>query len=264
MNSLKSLSGPFTLALALASAASAEIKNFSFKGVIQTKDDRAFLLDDSITVGTPFEGFYTFETTTADTNTDSTVGDYRHKNGQFGVVVKIGNYVFRTNPQHVDFLVEIVNRPTGDNYLLRSYNNVCSQPIGVSHIAWQLDDSSGTAVSNAGLPSSPPLLSSWQSPFGFDVRGDSNRPFLVRGQITSIVENPAAIPQVPSVTIGEATEVRWESKMGYFYQMQKSSNLVDWADVGVPVLGDGDVLAHYFTKEPGVTVYYRAAIKNFP
>lgn len=257
-------SGLTVLTFVFACAASAEIKNFAFKGVIEYNDDPAFLLDDSITVGGSFEGFYLFDTTTPDTNFDSTVGDYWHNRSQSGIVVKMGNYVFRSNPQHVNFLMEVVDRPNQDNYLLRSYTNVCSKPLGVDHISWQLDDSTGTAVSDANLPATPPVLSSWQSTSGFYVRGDARMPFMIRGKITVITETPAVIPEVPAVTIGEATEIRWESEMGYFYQIQKSPNLTDWTDVDAPVLGDGTKLSRFFSKPPGATLYYRAAIMNFP
>src|ERR1044071_9042759 len=109
--------------ITLALSARAELKNFAFQGVITEINDLGFVLDGSITNGTPFKGFYIFETTTPDSNDDPTVGDYEYTNSTYGVVVGIGNYVFRTNPQHVDFLIEVVNRIDDDNYLLLSYNN---------------------------------------------------------------------------------------------------------------------------------------------
>ena len=251
-----------TLLLFLGNSARAEIKNFTFQGTVQSVDDFAFELDGSITNGATFEGFYVFDSAAADSNSDSTVGDYRYTGSAFGVVVKVGTYVFRTNPRHVDFLIEVVNRPGQDNYLLRSYNNVCSKPVRIDHIAWQLDDSSGTALTNDLLPLVPPILSAYQSIFGLTLDGGLDS-FFVRGKVTSITEAPAVIPVRPAVEILEAVELRWPSRLGYFYQIQSSEDMVTWTDVGEQVLGDGTVLSRFFSRQQGRSVFYRAEIANF-
>lgn len=251
------------LGLLLATTAKSEIKNFTFEGTISMVDDLGFMLDGSITNGASFEGFYTFDSTTTSSNPDPTVGDYRFTESTFGVVLKVGNYVFRTNPRHVDFLIEVVNRPGDDAYVIRSYNNVCSQPLLVEHIAWQLNDPTGTAVTNASLPLTPPTLSSWPSQFGFDVSGGGFLGYLLRGTVNSVSEAPAVIPDPPAVTLGDAVEVKWPSRLGYFYQIQVSHDLETWTNVGEPILGDGTALSRFFAREPGKTAYYRAEIANF-
>ena len=251
-----------SLLLFLVISARAEIKNFTFQGTIELVDDQAFVLDGSITNGAAFEGFYIFDSAVADSNSDSTVGDYRFTNSAFGLVVKVGTYVFRTNPGHVDFLIEVVNRPGQDNYLLRSYNNVCSQPVTIDHIAWQLDDSSGTALADDLLPLAPPVLSAYQSIFGLTLDGGCNS-FFIRGRVTAISEAPAVIPVRPAVEIGNAVEVRWPSRLGYFYQIQRSDDMKTWTDVGEPVLGDGTTLSRFLAGQPGSSVFYRAEIANF-
>jgi hypothetical protein len=243
----------------LVSAVRAEIKNFTFQGTISTVEDMQFVLDGSITNGTAIEGFYIFETGASDSNSDPTVGDYRYTNNTFGIVVKAGSYVFRTNPRHVDFLMEVVNRAGGDNYLLRSYNNVCSQPLMVDHIAWQLDDFSGAALGDDLLPSKPPTLAAWQSVFGLTVSGA----FFLRGSIDSISEAPAVIPERPTVTLGEAVEISRPSRLGYFYQLQSSEDMQSWTNIGEPVLGDGSVLSKFVSSQHGKTIFYRAEIANF-
>lgn len=248
-----------TLALLLPASGRAETKNFAFYGTISEVGDLGFVLDGSITNAGAFEGFYIFDSTAADSNTDPTVGDYWFTNSTFGVVLKVGNYVFRTNPRHVNFLIEVVNRPGSDNYLFRSYNNVCSQPVIVDHIAWQLDDSTGAALTNAFLPLTPPALAAWQSVFGLTVTGG----FSLRGTVNSISEAPAIIPERPAVTLGEAVEVKWPSRLGYFYQVQSSENLETWTNVGEPVLGDDTELSRFFPSRPGKNTFYRAEIANF-
>ena len=252
---------------ALAAVTSqAALKNFTFSGTVERVDDQFLRLDGSITNGTPLEGFYIFDPTISDSNSDPSVGDYRNTSSSCGVVVKMGNYVFRTNPRKVDFLIEVVNRDT-DNYLLRSYYNVSSQPIDVGHISWQLDDRTGSAFGAASLPLIPPDLADFQSIFGLTVSGggaEMEPGFFVRGNITSIQETPAVIPERPETNIDDAVEVSWPSQLGYFYQVQMAEHMNgDWKDIGEPILGDGTVLKRYFPKEKGKKVFYRAEIANF-
>ena len=251
-----------TFVLLLLASARAEIKNFTFRGTIGEADDPSFVLDGSITNGAAFEGFYIFDSAAADSNADPTVGDYKFTNSTFGVVVRVGNYVFRTNPRHVDFLIEVVDRAASDNYVLRSYNNVCSRPLIVDHISWQLDDSTSTALTNAFLPLTPPALSAWESVFGLTVSGGCDA-FFLRGAVNSISEAPAVIPERPAVSLREAVEVRWPSGVGYFYQIQSSEDMETWTDVGEPVLGDGTELSRFFARQTGRS-FYRAEIANFP
>ena len=87
-------------------ASEAAIKNFTFSGTVGEVQDQFLRLDGSITNGTPLQGFYIFDTDITDSNADATVGDFRNTSSACGVVVKVGNYVFRTNPRKVDFLIE--------------------------------------------------------------------------------------------------------------------------------------------------------------
>lgn len=248
--------------LALATSSPGDMKNFAFHGVVTYLDDPQFLLDATVTNGAPIEGFYVFDSDVPAPAPEADVGDYWYTNSACGMVVKIGAYVFRTNPRHVNFLIELVNRPGQDNYLLRSYNNLCSQPLYVDHIAWQLDDGSGTALSDVALPLTPPDLGNFTSVFGLTVTGDK-MPYFIRGEIQSIEESPAVIPETPGTTVGSAVEVSWPSRLGYFYQVQKSTDLENWSDVADPVLGDGSVLSMFFAKDVNLQEYYRAEIANF-
>ncbi len=243
----------------------AEIKNFVFHGTVTVTEDTAFLLDGSVTNGTPIEGFYIFESEATNSNSDPTVGDYRYTNSTFGIVLKIGSYVFRTNPRHVDFLIEVVDRPGNDSYLLRSYNNVCSEPLFVQHISWQLDDPTGSALQDALLPAVPPTLSAYQSWFGLMVTGGDigGMPYSIHGAVDSITEAPAVIPERPATTLSDAVQVSWPSRLGYFYQIQSSEDLATWTNIGEPVLGDGTTLSRFFPRNGTNQVFYRAEIANF-
>ena len=256
------------LTIVLSSASlNAALKNFTFHGTISTVSDASLQLDGSITNGTPVQGFYIFDSATADTNPDSTVAHYRTANSSCGIIVQVGNYVFRTNPRKVDFLIEIVNRDT-DHHLIRSYLNLANKPLPIGHIAWQLDDSTGIALSDTALPLTPPILTTFPGGPGLTVSGggsDLETGFFIRANITEIEEAPYIIPERPENTIDDAVAVSWPSRLGYFYQIQKSEdNFETWTDIGEPVLGDGTVLTRYFLRERGKKSFYRAEIANFP
>lgn len=160
-------------------------------------DDIGNTLDGAIEVGDIMTGHYTYESTTPDTNSLPTVGDYQHDTSPYGISLEVNGLVFETDPDDVDFLVEICNdhglpTPT-DNYLLRSYNNL-PLPGGriVEHISWQLDDPTATALSSDTLPTAPPVLEDWQSVFGLTITGsDPDDPFgfgyFIRAHVTSAV-----------------------------------------------------------------------------
>jgi hypothetical protein len=123
------------------------------------------------------------------------VGDYRHTSSPCGITVNAGGFVFQTDPGNVDFLVEIVNdhgTTARDNYLLRSYNNLpLANGALVEHIAWQLDDPTATAISSEALPTTPPILTHWESTFGLTLRGhDPDDPmgsdYFVRAHVTAV------------------------------------------------------------------------------
>ena len=252
--------------LASGISAQAALINFTFEGVVTVVNDMTLQLNNSITNGTPVRGFYIFDPATEDSISDATVGQYRTANSACGVVVHVGNYVFRTNPRKVDFLIELVNRDT-DHHVLRSYVNVANSPIPVGHIAWQLDDSTGTALAGTELPLTPPSLTSFPGGPGLTISGgcELETGFFIRANITAIEETPYIIPERPESMIEDAVAVSWPSRLGYFYQIQKSEDRFEtWIDVGEPVLGDGSVLTRYFPSEKGKKSFYRAEIANFP
>jgi hypothetical protein len=161
---------------------------------VETVDDPDNILGGAINVGDIITGTYTYNPATADSNALPTVGDYRHTSSPCGITVNAGGFVFQTDPSNIDFLVEIVNdhgTPARDNYLLRSYNNLpLSNGALVEHIAWQLDDPTATALSSEALPTTPPILTHWESIFGLTLTGhDPGDPtgsdYFVRAHVTA-------------------------------------------------------------------------------
>ena len=178
-------------------AALAESRTFRLSGVLTQVDDPSSVLDGSIQPGLRFSGHYVLETTTGDSNADPTVGDYWHSAAPAGLRVEMGNYVFETDPANVSFLVEVVDRPGDDHFVMHTYNNRATGGVLVEPISWQLDDFTGAAVTSDALITGPPQLAAWTSTFGISVMGglpdpfdpqrvDPMRRFFLRGQIDSV------------------------------------------------------------------------------
>ena len=187
------------LVLLWTTSAAAQDVTVSFSGTLTLVDSSPF---PELTVGVPFTGSYTYSLATTDTNSLPQVGDYQHIGSQYGVTVTMGTHTFRTDPQNVNFLVELVNDYQNlDNFVFHSYNNVNTDGAIVQMINFQLDDPTQTALTNVSLPASALVLSQWQQVFGFDVDGYSSDGvhFLLRGivQQMQVGSGPILIPGPP-------------------------------------------------------------------
>lgn len=241
----------------------AEVLHFAFSGFVVAADSYGFVLDGSITEGTPLIGFYRFESTTPDSNADPTVGDYYHTDFPAEMTVKLGNYVFRTDPQQRNVLIEIVNRPGDDDYQVSSQNTICSPPLPVYALSWQLIDPAGTHWTNDALPTVPPDLQRFfhndLSVFGYsDV---SNYYFL--GTVTNIVAVPEAIPNKPRLTL-TGDQLFWPSVLGFFYQVQVSYDLINWQNTGANLFGNGQAISTTLSLTNTTNAYFRTRIINQP
>ncbi len=170
------------------------VVTINITALVALVDDPDNVLGGTINVGDTITAIYTYDSTTPDSNPLPTVGDYRHSSPPYGITVNAGGFVFETDPNNVDFLVEIVNDhggPARDNYLLRSYNNLpLSNGALVEHISWQLDDPTATALSSEALPKVPPVLADWESIFGLVLRLDGigvpfGPEYFIRAHVTS-------------------------------------------------------------------------------
>jgi hypothetical protein len=197
---------------------------FGFTGRIAAVADRAGRLDGSLGVGGRVSGWFAFDPDAPDSNPDPTVGDYRQTAPGCGIVVRAGRYTFRTDPRRVDCLVEVVARRETANYLFRSYNNSAKGPGApagyAEHIAWQLDDPSGTAVASAALPAEPPRLSAWRSVFGLTVTGNGERSseFFLRAHLDAVFWDAPARPPTARLCVARPTPARlaglWDDLAG--------------------------------------------------
>jgi hypothetical protein len=165
-------------------------------------DDPGGYLGGAVHVGSLVRGTYRYESTTGDTNPLPTVGDYWHAAPPFGAALEVEGLHFRTDPANVLFVMEMCDNHYGrDNYLFHSYNNlfdlsVPTDPTGYvdNMISWQLDDPTGTAISTAELPLSPPILADWQSVSGLTISSDNylDASFFIRAHVTSVQIAPEA------------------------------------------------------------------------
>jgi len=148
------------------------------------------VLAGAIRPGNEMTATYAFDMATGDSNSFPNVGDYWHFGGAHGISISAGGLTFRTDPSMAAFLVEIVNNGSNgkDHYLLRSYSNLsASCRAAVDHISWQLDDTTGAALSGPDLPPHPPVLADWQSDFELNVQGSAvsgEAGYRVRAHVT--------------------------------------------------------------------------------
>src|SRR5690242_14308746 len=147
--------------LALPGSARTSPISVAITGTVRIVDDSNNILGGSVVSGDTVTGVYTYDSATPDSNSIPEAGDYWHTSAPFGISLTVNGLTFRTDPDNVSFLVEIVNdyapgTPPTDNYVLHSYNNIfaVSAPAGMfggtsmDLISWQLDDPTATALSS--------------------------------------------------------------------------------------------------------------------
>lgn len=154
-----------------------QIWTLYIKGAVIYVDDMQNVLSGSISVGDSINGIIKYDLSITDNNSMTQVGDYYNTIAPSGIRVNINNRIFQTDSNNVNFLLETVDNYNNlDNIVFRSYNNIFYPPVsGLSyqtHIAWQLDDPSQTALSSTNIPTFI-NLSSWQQPFALTITGSN-------------------------------------------------------------------------------------------
>jgi len=175
--------------------AEAKLVTIEIEAVVDYVDDDLSVLEGKINVGDIITGWYTYDTSTPDTNPLPYVGDYEHHTPPSGISLSVGGFEFKTDPANIDFLVEIINDSTSgglhDSYVLISYSNLSlSNGASVDTIAWFLRDASATALSSTELSTTAPVLDQWQANV---LSIESDRAFGIRGHVTSAIPEPTAI-----------------------------------------------------------------------
>ena len=93
--------------ISLADSLFAEPITIEITAEIAPVDDPNNCLGSAISVGDTLTGSYTYESTVLGSNPITTVGDYGHSAPPFGIRVTGGGFIFETDPNNVEFLVEI-------------------------------------------------------------------------------------------------------------------------------------------------------------
>lgn len=184
-----------TLALCTQQA-QAKLVTIEIEAVVDYVEDDFSYLEGKINVGDTITGWYTYDTSTPDSNPLPQVADYQHNTPSCGIFLSVGGFQFETDPTNVDFLVEIINDYTSgglhDSYGLISYNNLpLSNSALVDGVSWWLRDSSANALSSIDLPTAPPVLGDWQLN-RLRMHGERGR-YIVDAHVTAAIPEPATV-----------------------------------------------------------------------
>jgi hypothetical protein len=143
------------LLLAVSDVAEAEPISFRFVGTV-TRSTGSF--ENQFDVGDPVLGFYTFESTQPDLDSDPQLGHYSAAVRQWRFAV--GSTLFELNPVGVNVISVGNDTPDGDFYQLFAD---LVPALGFSDLRanWLFRDPSGQALSSDALPLVPPPLSAF-------------------------------------------------------------------------------------------------------
>ena len=160
------------------------------------------LLGGAIHVNDTITGKYIYNTEILDSNPDPNVGVYVHISSPYGVEVNAGGFVFKTDPNNVYFIINILNDygPYGyspiDEYLLGSLNNLpLSNGLLVTGCEFSLVDTTATALSSTDLPTKAPVLTNWNSGQGLFIEGKNpsnpDQKYRILAHVTKATTNNA-------------------------------------------------------------------------
>lgn len=68
-------------------------------------------------------------------------------------------------------------------------------------------------------------------------------------------------PTPPSVAISSAVRLAWATQVGYTYYPQKSSDMLNWEDIGVSFLGDGNEREYFYSTSGTEKGFFRIRIE---
>jgi hypothetical protein len=175
----------------------AALTTFEFTGTVtQVNLDPGDPFNGTIGFGTPFSGFYTFESTTPDSVLAPSTGSYIMSGTSTGMRINIGGNIFST----VDFLaVGIANNFAGpvDQYTVFAEAN-----SGNLEIELFFQDGAATVFSNDALPLTPPPMANFaMRTFSLIALANSNQ-VQIDGNIdtlslsTPVSVGPVAVPAI--------------------------------------------------------------------
>jgi hypothetical protein len=168
-----------------------------FVARVQNVYDPGESLHEAIQVGDLIRGTMTYDATARGSTPRPGVGRYEFRQAPFGILIEAGQYVFQTDPAHVDVSIELSNdegTPPRDSFLLTSRNNLpLNNGATVSRISWQLVDDTAKALESTRLSSAAPALDTWRSEFGLTLEGQAAVEFIIRAHV---IEAAPCTPQI--------------------------------------------------------------------
>jgi hypothetical protein len=168
-----------------------------FVARVQNVYDPGESLQEAIRVGDLMRGTMTYDSTTRASIPRPGVGRYEFRQAPFGILIEAGQYVFQTDPDHVDVSIELSNDegvPPRDSFLLTSRNNLpLSNGAAVSRIFWQLVDDTAKALAGTRLSADAPDLDTWRSEFGLTLEGQATVEFIIRAHV---IEAALCTPEI--------------------------------------------------------------------
>ena len=157
-------------------------------------EDPFNLLGGAIKVNDRISGKYVYDSGVPDEDPDPHGGLYWHNSSTFGIELKAGGFVFKTNPGDPCLVIVLYNDCPYDQYDLFSSNNLqLSNGMKVDEIMMRLKDDTGTALSSDALPTTAPVLSDWDEQHLIAIIGskpsDPSQYFLIAANITKFTKS---------------------------------------------------------------------------
>jgi len=177
-----------------APKADGAVVTISIEAVVDTVEDEGNYLEGQILPGNIITGYYTYESTTPDTNPeDPVLGNYWHYSPPAGVFLTVGGFNFYTDNTNTNFRIVIRdNTPSDDIYGFESTVNL-PLPNGtiVDEIYWSLKDYTASVLSSDLLPTTAPNLNQWDENL-LSINGEKGT-FGIGAHVISAVPEPATL-----------------------------------------------------------------------
>jgi len=200
--------------LTIAGFSQADPVTFQFTGTVTyLLDDyvpvvNSALINDSVSVGTPFTGSYTFESTTLDSNSDPAIANYQ--DNLISWTVNVGDYTFNLIPLPYNNGISVLNNwegTPGSGYFQDIYN-VIGVPLAESTLieeggVMMIYFAEGsvafpTVLTDTSLPIVPPDPTLFTDQHTFQVSAypiGSSVCFSILGDVDSLTLASQAVPE---------------------------------------------------------------------
>lgn len=192
--------------LTVTGFAQANPVTFQFKGNV-TYLGNSGLIDGSVSLGIPFTGSYTFESTTLDSNSDPAIATYQ--DNLISWTVNVGDYTFNLIPLPYNNGISVANNWESPSGYFQDGYNVIGVPLaestlieqgGVMFIYFSVGSvgAGPTALTNTSLPIVPPDPSLFTDQHTFQVDAypiGSSDYFRILGDVDSLTVASQAVPE---------------------------------------------------------------------